>query len=56
MSISAMNATVLSGSASRYGATRSRSAAMSGLVRRTANCSASGGSAGSSLTVIAASG
>jgi hypothetical protein len=56
MSISAMKASLLSGSASMYGATRSRSATMSALVRRTSNSASSDGSARSSLTRIAASG
>ena len=54
--ISAMNASVFSGGASRCGAIRSRSATMSGLLRRRWNSSASAGSAPSSLTTIAASG
>ena len=45
MSISAMKPSVLSGSASRYGAIRSRSATMSALVRSISNSSASDGSA-----------
>ena len=55
MSISARKPSVLSGSASKYAAIRSRSAAMSRFVLSTPNCSVSDGSACSSPTRIDAS-
>ena len=56
MSISATNASVLSGATSRYRSSRSRSAVMSALVRSTSNCLLSSGSAGASPTVTDARG
>ncbi len=56
MSISATRPSVLSGGASKYGASRSRSATHSGLWRSAPNCSASDGSAGCVPTSIVASG
>ena len=54
-SISATNASVLSGGAASQASRNSRSAASSGAVRSTPNCSASEGMASSPVTVIAAS-